>query len=313
MAPIVQNNPSPIDFEGEIAILKNDLNAVVISHYYQDSEVQDVSDFVGDSLENIQYVSESNADLIVFCGSRSVAESISILNPKKKVLVPDIEAEFPIDNAISIKELVKFRDTNTSHEIVSHINSSSEVKSISDIIVTTSNAEKIILSISKEKQILFASDKNLGSYLINKTGVPMVLIESSCLVHNNFSVRDLIGLKAAHPRAKIIAHPSCTNSILEYANHIGGSASLIKYVEERTTEEFIILTEPGIIHQMHKRAPKAKFFDVPLVNSENSIFSNESQSMRLNTLEKLYLTMKNQKPLIHIDPIVVQKARIPLE
>ncbi|GAB4167467.1 MAG: quinolinate synthase NadA [Rickettsiaceae bacterium] len=302
-----------LDLEAEIGRLKKELNAVILAHYYQDSEIQDIADFIGDSLELSKKAAQTSADIIVFCGVKFMAEAACILNPGKKVLLPDLEAGCSLEESCPPDQFKKFREQYADHVAVTYINCSAEVKALSDIIVTSSNAERIINSIPKDQGILFAPDKHLGNYLIKKTGRQMVLWNGTCVVHENFSERELIRLKTSHSCAKIIAHPECPATLLEYADHIGSTSSLLEYVKENNGKEFIVLTEPGIIHQMHKVAPDSLFHDVPSLNKSGCSSCSECPFMRVNTLEKIYLCMVNQFPEIKVDPAVSDRARLSLD
>lgn len=302
-----------LDLEAEISKLKKSMNAVILAHYYQDSEVQDVADFIGDSLELSKKASTTDADVIIFCGVKFMAEAALILNPKKKVLIPDINAGCSLEDSCPADKFKEFRNKHPNHVSVTYINCSAEVKALSDIIVTSSSAEKIINSIPLDKEILFAPDKHLGAYLIRKTGRNMILWKGTCVVHENFSERELIRLKTSHPDAKIIAHPECTSSLLEYADHIGSTSSLLNYTKENNGKEFIVLTEPGIIHQMHKISPDSTFYDVPSLNQAGCTSCSECPFMRLNSLEKVYACMINGAPKITLDPQIAQDAKITLD
>jgi quinolinate synthase len=302
-----------IDLESEIMSLKKAMNAVILAHYYQDSEIQDIADFIGDSLELSKRAAETDADVIVFCGVRFMAEAALILNPRKQVLIPDMNAGCSLEDSCPADQFKKFRDKYPDHISITYINCSAEVKALSDIIVTSSSAEGIIKSIPEDKGILFAPDKHLGNFLIKKTGRDMVLWPGTCVVHENFSERELIRLKALHPEAKIIAHPECPSALLEYANHIGSTSSLLNYTKENNGQKFIILTEPGIIHQMHKLSPDSVFYDVPSLNKSGCNSCSECPFMRLNSLEKIYACMVNRSPQIILDPQIMQKARIALD
>ena len=302
-----------LDLETEIAKLKKSMNAVILAHYYQDSEIQDIADFIGDSLELSKKAAATDADVIVFCGVKFMAEAALILNPKKKVLVPDINAGCSLEDSCPADKFEKFRNKHPNHVSVTYINCSAEVKALSDIIVTSSSAEKIINSIPQDKEILFAPDKHLGNYLIRKTGRDMTLWEGTCVVHENFSERELIRLKTSHPEARIIAHPECPTALLEYANHIGSTSSLLNYTKENNGKEFIVLTEPGIIHQMHKISPDSTFYDVPSLNKSGCTSCSECPFMRLNSLEKIYACMVNGTPEITLDSKVAQKAKVALD
>ena len=301
-----------LNLETEIATLKKKMNAIILAHYYQDSEIQDIADFIGDSLELSRKAAETNADTIIFCGVKFMAEAASILNPKKQVLLPDLNAGCSLEDSCKPEEFKKFREKHPNHVSVTYINCSAEIKALSDITVTSSNAEKIINSIPKDKEILFAPDKHLGNYLIRKTGRQMTLWNGTCIVHENFSERELIRIKTTHPEAKIIAHPECPTALLEYANHIGSTSSLLNYVEENNGLEFIILTEPGIIHQMHKVSPQSKFYDVPSLEGGCTSCS-QCPYMRLNSLEKIYLCMVNKSPAVKLAPEIAKKARLSLD
>ena len=302
-----------LDLETEIGKLKKEMNAVILAHFYQDSEIQDIADFIGDSLELSRKAAETDADVIIFCGVKFMAEAALILNPSKKVLIPDLNAGCSLEDSCPPDQFKKFREKHKDHVSVTYINCSAEVKALSDIIVTSSSAEKIINSIPKDREILFAPDKHLGNYLIRKTGRPMTLWEGTCVVHENFSERDLIRLKTTHPEARIIAHPECPANLLEYANHIGSTSSLLKYVGDHDGMEFIVLTEPGIIHQMHKLAPNSKFYDVPSINEAGCTSCSQCPYMRLNSMEKIYACMVNGTPQIELPKEVAEKARISLD
>ncbi len=302
-----------INLESEILKLKKEHNAIILAHYYQDSEIQDLADFVGDSLDLSKKAVGTDADIIVFCGVKFMAEAALILNPTKKVLLPDLNAGCSLEDSCPPKQFEEFRKKHPNHVSVTYINCSAEVKALSDIIITSSNAEKIINSIPLDKEILFAPDKHLGNYLIKKTGRQMTLWNGSCVVHENFSERELIRLKTSHPKAQIIAHPECPSSLLEYANHVGSTSSLLNHVKDNNYMEFIVLTEPGIIHQMHKISPKSIFHDVPSLNKAGCSSCSQCPYMRLNTLDKIYLCMVNQAPAITLDPQIMIRAKVALD
>lgn len=301
-----------IDIENEILRLKRELNAVILAHYYQDSDIQDVADFIGDSLELSKKAATTDADVIVFCGVKFMAEVASILNPTKKVIIPDLTAGCSLEETCKASDFAKYRELHPEYLAITYINCSAEVKALSDIIVTSSNAEKIIASIPESQPILFAPDKNLGHYLIRRTGRDMKLWHGTCIVHENFSERELIKIKAMHPNADIIAHPECTPSLLEYAAHVGSTSSLLKYVENHDGKEFIVLTEPGILHQMHLKAPNSKFYDVPSLMTPGCTSCSQCPHMRKNTLEKLYLSMQKGEHEIILTKEIAEQARKPL-
>lgn len=288
------NSPA-IDYEKEILRLKKEMNAVILAHYYQDSEIQDLADFVGDSLELSRRAAATPADVIVFAGVHFMAETAKILSPLKTVLLPDLEAGCSLAEGCPADAFKAFREQHPDHVAITYINCSAEVKALSDIICTSSNAEKIVLQIPAETPILFSPDKNLGAYLVKKTGRPMLLWNASCIVHETFSERKIAALQVEHPGAKLIAHPECEAAILEHAVFIGSTSALLSYVEKSSDREFIVATESGILHQMEKRCPDKVFIPAPPVAN---CACNECPYMKMNTLEKLYLCMKNRAPEI---------------
>jgi quinolinate synthase len=298
-----------IDFKSEILELKKKMNAVILAHYYQESEIQDIADYIGDSLQLAQAAQKTTADVIVFAGVHFMAETAKILNPDKLVLLPDLKAGCSLAEGCPAPLLQKFRDKYPGHIIISYINCSAEVKAMSDIICTSSNAEKIIRQIPHEQKIIFAPDKNLGKYIIKKTGRDMVLWQGSCIVHETFSERKIIKLKTEYPNAKIISHPECEEVILDNSDFIGSTSALLKYVKENNANEFIVVTEPGIITQMVKNCPGKTFIPAP---PENSCNCNECPYMKLNTMEKLFLCMKDKKPEIVMDEDLRKKALKPI-
>lgn len=284
----------------EIVKLKRELNAVILSHYYQSGDIQDISDFVGDSLELSRKARSTNADVIVFCGVKFMAEVAKILNPNKVVIVPDMNAGCSLESSCKPEDFSLFRKKYPDHVSLTYINCSVEVKAMSDIIVTSSNAEKIINSIPPDQKIIFAPDRFLGKYLIKRTGRDMVLWHGSCIVHENFSEIALSKLMVLHPDAVVIAHPECPETLLKYAHFIGSTSALLNFVKTSKKGEFILLTESGIIHQMKKVAPNACFYTVPSVKIEGEICNNCALCpyMKLNTIEKVYHSMLNLAPQI---------------
>ena len=302
--------PAGIDLAEEITHLKQQMNAVILAHYYQESEIQDVADIIGDSLELSRRAAETKADVIVFAGVHFMAETAKILNPHKQVLLPDLNAGCSLAEGCPAPAFKAFRAAHPSHVSITYINCSAEVKAASDIICTSSNAEKIIRQIPEEKPIFFAPDRNLGRYLVKKTGRDMLLWEGSCIVHETFSMRKLIRLQLEHPRAELIAHPECEEPILAKASFIGSTSGLLKYVQGGPAREFIVATEAGILHQMHKHAPQNTYLPLP---PEEACACNECPYMKLNTMEKLYLCMKNRTPEITLSPDIIQRALIPIQ
>jgi len=301
-----------INFEHEINRLRKESNAVILAHYYQDDDIQDIADFVGDSLDLARKAAATDASVIVFCGVKFMAEGAKILNPTKKVLMPDEKAGCSLEYSCPSDKFAEFKAKYPDHIVVSYINCSAEVKALSDIIVTSSNAEKIIRQIPSEQKIIFAPDRFLGSYLIKKTGRDMVLWNGSCMVHERFSEQELVKMRIRYPNAFIIAHPECPPDILKYAHHIGSTSSLLNFTAEHQGKEFIVLTEPGIIHQMKMKSPNSVFYEVAGLIEGACVACNTCPYMKLNTIEKLYLCMKNQTPELILPLDLQLKALKPL-
>jgi quinolinate synthase len=299
-----------IDLEEEIQRLKKDLHAVVLAHYYQESEIQDVADLIGDSLQLSQHAAKTNADVIVFAGVHFMAETAKILNPSKQVLVPDLKAGCSLAEGCPPHLFKRFREKYPDHIVMSYINCSAEIKAMSDIICTSSNAAKLLSQIPQDQPIIFAPDQNLGRYLNRKTGRNMILWSGICIVHEMFSERKLIQLKVRHPGAKVLAHPECEQRVLQHADYIGSTSGILNYVKQSSDGEFIIATEPGIIHQMEKACPNKTFIPAP---PEGDCACNECPYMKLNTLEKLYLCMKNRAPEITLDEGLRLRALRPIQ
>ena len=284
-----------IDLFAEIERLKKEKNAILLAHYYQEPDIQDVADFIGDSLGLAQQAEKTNADIIVFAGVHFMAETAKILNPDKKVLLPDLKAGCSLSDSAPPALFKQFKDKHPGHIVITYINCSAGMKALSDIICTSSNAEKIIESLPKEQKIIFAPDKNLGTYLNKKTGRNMVLWNGACMVHEIFSLEKITKLKIRHPKAKVIAHPECEAPVLAVADFIGSTTGLLKYTEKSEANEFIVVTETGILHQMQKSNPTKTFIPAP---PNNSCACNDCPHMKLNTLEKLYLCMEYEMPEI---------------
>jgi quinolinate synthase len=313
LAPIASQQIDPyLDIESEIHRLRKEMNAVILAHYYQDSEIQDIADFVGDSLDLSRKAAATDADVIVFCGVKFMAEVAKILSPNKLVLLPDMDAGCSLETACRPDAFKAFRAAHPDHLALTYINCSAEVKALSDIIVTSSNAEAIINQIPQDQPILFSPDKHLGSYLQRKTGREMLLWDGTCMVHEQFSERSLIKLKTAHPSAYVIAHPECPESLLRYADHTGSTSSLLNFTTSRPGSEFIVLTEPGILHQMQKASPGSTFYDVPGTSDGACATCNHCPYMKLNSLEKLYLCMVNKAPALEIEEGLRQRANASL-
>jgi quinolinate synthase len=294
-----------LDLIEEINKLKKEKNAVILAHYYQESEIQDIADFIGDSLQLSQEAARTNADIIVFAGVHFMAETAKMLSPNKKVLLPDLKAGCSLADSAPAPLFKKFKEKYPNHVVVSYINCTAELKTLTDICCTSSNAVHIINSIPKDKEIIFAPDKNLGAYLIKKTGRDMVLWNGACMVHEIFSNEKITKLMHKHPEAKMIAHPECEAHILDKAHFIGSTAALLKFCKSDSASTYIVATEAGIIHQMQKQSPEKTFIPAP---PENTCACNECPHMKLNTMEKLYLCMKYELPEIELEKWVIEKG-----
>ena len=293
-----------IDIAEEIKKLKKEKNAVILGHYYISGDLQDISDYVGDSLQLSQQAAETNADIIVFLGVHFMAETAKILSPNKKVLIPDLKASCSLAESCMEKDFEKFIKDNPGHTVISYVNTTAAIKALTDIIVTSSNAKQIVDSLPKDEKIIFGPDKNLGDYINNVTGRKMLLWNGACHVHKQFDLEAILKLKSENPDAKIIAHPECETSILNISEHIGSTSSLLKFTQTDSAKKFIIATEPGILHQMQKLSPNKIF--IPAPSSKNAF--NDCNFMKLNTMEKLYNCLKFELPEINIDEELRQKA-----
>ncbi len=303
-------NALPTDLFEAIAHLKRDLNAVVLAHYYQDPDIQDIADYIGDSLGLSQQAASTDADVIVFAGVHFMAETAKILNPHKLVLLPDLAAGCSLADSCPPEAFAEFKAAHPGHLVVSYINCTADIKAMSDIICTSSNAVKIIQQIPADQPIIFAPDRNLGRYVMEQTGRDLVLWQGSCMVHETFSERKLVQLQIDHPTAEVIAHPECEAAVLRHAHYIGSTTALLNYSQRSASEAFIVATEPGIIHQMQRAAPSKRFIPAPPINQ---CACNECPHMRLNTLEKLYLCMKNRQPEITLPEAIQAAALKPIQ
>jgi quinolinate synthase len=299
-----------LDLEDEILRLKRERNAVILAHYYQDSEIQELADFIGDSLQLAQAARDTTADVIVFCGVHFMAETAKILNPTRTVLLPDLDAGCSLASGCPGERFRAWRAKHPDAVAISYINCSAEVKAASDIICTSSNAVKVVESVPAGTPILFAPDRNLGRWVMSKTGREMTLWPSACIVHETFSARKLAALKAEHPRAQVIAHPECEPHVLAMADFIGSTTKLLDYAVESEHDEFIVVTESGILTQMNKRAPTKTFIPAP---PEAQCACNECPFMRLNTLEKLYVCLRDMTPQIEMPTELREAARKPID
>ena len=298
------------DIEDEINFLKKKNNAIILSHFYQDEDIQDIADFIGDSLDLSKKAQKNDADVIVFCGVRFMAEVAKILSPHKKVILPDINAGCSLEESCQVNEFREFKKKYPNHIVLSYINCSAEIKAESDIIVTSSNAKKIIESMPVKQKIIFAPDKHLGGYLNKITGRDMVLWNGTCIVHETFSERELIKMKVRADDAKIIAHPECPENILNHADFIGSTSSLLRFISTNESKRFIVATEPHIIHQMKKNEPNKEFLIAP--GHDGKCSCSNCPYMELNTLEKLRDCLLNLSPEINIDNELILKAKKPL-
>lgn len=314
METAVQHDRSlaSLDLFEEISRLKKELNAIILAHYYQEPDIQDIADFLGDSLQLAQAAKSTNADVIVFCGVHFMAETAKILNPTKQVLLPDLAAGCSLADSCPPNLFAQFKAQHPDAVVISYINCTAEIKAMSDIICTSSNAEKIVRSVPESQKIIFAPDKNLGAYLMQKTGREMILWQGSCIVHETFNERKLIALKVRHPNAVVIAHPECEAPVLAHAAFIGSTKALLEFTIQSPHTEFIVATEAGIIHEMQKRSPHKTFIAAP-PNEEKHCACNECPYMKLNTLEKVYLTMKHRTPEITMSEELRLRALKPME
>ena len=299
-----------LDLFAEIERLKKEKNAIILAHYYQEPDIQDVADFIGDSLGLAQKAQSTDADIIVFAGVHFMAETAKILNPHKKVLLPDLKAGCSLSDSAPPALFKEFKDKYPDHLVITYINCSAGMKALSDIICTSSNAQAIIEGLPKDQKIIFAPDKNLGAYLKKKTGRDMVLWNGACIVHEIFSLEKITKLKIRHPKAKVIAHPECEEPVLRIADFIGSTTSLLKYTVESDAQEFIVATETGILHQMQIQSPHKTFIPAP---PDNMCACNDCPYMKLNTLEKLYLCMEYEEPQIVMDEHLIAASKKPIE
>lgn len=298
-----------LDLFEEINYLKKKKNAVILAHYYQDSDIQDIADYIGDSLGLAQEAQKSKSDIILFAGVHFMAETAKILNPSKKVLIPDLKAGCSLADSCPPEQFAAFKAKHPDHVVLTYINCTADIKALSDVIVTSTNAVQIVESFPKDQKIIFAPDKNLGAYINKKTGRNMVLWDGSCMVHEIFSLEKLIKLKVQHPNAKIIAHPECEEKILEHAEFIGSTTALLNYTKKSADKEFIVLTETGILHQMQKASPNKTFIPAP---PNNSCACNDCPHMKLNTLEKIYIALKHEQPELLMNEELIHKAKAPI-
>jgi quinolinate synthase len=299
-----------LDLFKEIKRIKKEKNAIILAHYYQDPDIQDVADYIGDSLGLSQQAASTKADIILFAGVHFMAETAKILSPKKKVLIPDINAGCSLADSCPPEKFEAFVKSHPDAVVISYINCSAGIKALSDIICTSTNAVQIVESLPLEQKIIFAPDKNLGAYINKKTGRKMILWDGACMVHEIFSLQKIRLLKSKYPNAKLISHPECEPSVLEVSDFIGSTTALLNFTEKSDSREFIVATETGILHQMQKKSPLKKFLPAP---PDNTCACNDCPHMKLNTLEKLYICLKNESPELMMDNDLRLKAERPIK
>ncbi len=293
----------------EINKLKKEKNAIILAHYYQDADIQDIADYIGDSLGLSQEAARTDADIIVFAGVHFMAETAKILSPNKKVLLPDLKAGCSLADSCPADKFAAFKKLHPDHLVISYINCTADLKTVTDIVCTSTNAVQIVESLPKDQKIIFAPDKNLGAYINKKTGRNMVLWNGACMVHEIFSLEKITKLKNQHPNAKLLAHPECEANLLEIADYIGSTTGILKYATQSPATEFIVATEAGIIHQMQKANPLKTFIPAP---PNNSCACNDCPHMKLNTLEKLYNCLKYEQPEIILSEELIREAKKPI-
>ncbi len=298
-----------LDLFIEIEKLKKEKNAVILAHYYQDSDIQDIADYIGDSLGLSQEAAKTDADIIVFAGVHFMAETAKILSPSKKVLLPDLKAGCSLADTCPPNLFAEFKKKYPDHLVITYVNCSAGIKALSDIVCTSSNAVQIVESLPIDQKIIFAPDKNLGAYIIKKTGRDMVLWNGACMVHEIFSLEKIIKLKERYPDAKVIAHPECEESVLSVADFIGSTTALLNYTKKDTANSYIVATESGILHQMILSNPSKQFIPAP---PNNNCACNDCPHMKLNTLEKLYNCLKYELPEVTLSDELIQKAKAPI-
>jgi len=308
---VKQKTRDDVDYVAAIKQLKEEKNAVILGHYYITGDLQDISDFLGDSLALAQQAAKTEADMIVFLGVHFMAETAKILNPDKKVIIPDLKAGCSLAEAAPADKFAKFKSQHPGHDVISYINCTAAIKALSDVICTSSNAVKIVESYPKDAKLIFAPDKNLGNYINSLTGRNMVLWDGACMVHEKYSLEKILTMKEQHPDAEFIAHPECEKPVLLVADFIGSTTALLNHTQNSTHKKFIVATESGILHQMQKNAPEKIYIPAPSIDA--TCGCNDCAFMKLNTMEKLYLSLKYEKPDINLSPEIMDQARKPIE
>ncbi len=300
-----------MNLEKEINRLKREKNAIILGHFYITPDLQEISDFIGDSLGLSQKVEQTDADIIVFLGVHFMAETAKILNPGKKVIIPDMNAGCSLAESAPADKFAEFKAQYPDHKVISYINCSADIKVLSDVICTSSNADAIVSSFDKDQKLIFAPDKNLGNYINSKTGRNMILWDGACMVHEKYSLEKILDLKELHKDAEFIAHPECEKPLLLAADFVGSTTALLKYPQKSTYKKFIVATESGILHQMQKDSPNKVFIPAPSIDS--TCGCNDCTFMKLNSMEKLYLCLEHEQPELKLDPAVIEKAKIPIQ
>ncbi|WP_299158218.1 quinolinate synthase NadA [uncultured Tenacibaculum sp.] len=301
-----------MNLKEDIARLKKEKNAIILAHYYQEPEIQDIADYVGDSLGLSQKAAETDADIIVFAGVHFMAETAKILNPTKTVVLPDLEAGCSLAESCPPEAFEKYVKAHPNHTVITYVNCSAEVKALTDIVCTSSNALKIVESIPKDTPIIFAPDRNLGKYIIKETGRDMLLWDGSCIVHEAFSIEKLIKLHKEYPDYKIIAHPESEEHILKTATYIGSTSGMINYVKTHSYQKFIVATEAGILHKMQQEVPNTELVPAP-AKEDNTCACSECAFMKVNTMQKLYDCLVNERPQIKVSKEIRERALLPIE
>lgn len=299
-----------IDLKSEIDRLRREKNAVILAHYYQSGELQDIADFVGDSLALAQWAARTDADIIVMCGVHFMGETAKVLCPDKKVLVPDLNAGCSLADSCNAEEFAKFVGEHPDYTVISYVNTTAAVKAVTDVVVTSTNARQIVESFPADEKIIFGPDRNLGSYINAVTGRQMLLWNGACHVHEQFSVQKIVELKQQYPDALVLAHPECKGAVVKLADVVGSTAALLKHAVKSDRKNFIVATESGILHEMQKQCPEKNF--IPAPPEDSTCACNECNFMRLNTMEKLYNTLKHEWPAVEVDADVAEKAVRPI-
>lgn len=303
--------PQSVDLKAEIKKLCKEKNAVILGHFYQSDEIQEIADFIGDSLALAQWAAKTDADIIVMCGVYFMGETAKILCPDKKVLIPDLNTGCSLADSCPAEEFTKFVNAHPEHTVVSYVNTNAAVKALTDVVVTSTNAKQIVDSLPKDEKIIFGPDRNLGNYINSITGRNMLLWNGACHVHEKFSIEKIIELKKQYPEAQILVHPECKGALAKMADKVGSTAGLLKFAMASDKKDFIVATESGILYEMRKQCPEKNF--IPAPPEDSTCACNECNFMRLNTLEKLYNTLKYEWPEVQVEKAVAEKAILPIQ